>query len=66
LVALFPRQDVQPLEIKNVKYRNFGRSGWQVSEIGFGAWQIGGDWALGASGQTINRSLQDHYRSHCC
>jgi aryl-alcohol dehydrogenase-like predicted oxidoreductase len=27
-----------------VKYRGFGRTGWQVSEIGFGAWQIGGDW----------------------
>jgi aryl-alcohol dehydrogenase-like predicted oxidoreductase len=27
-----------------VRYRNFGRTGWQVSEIGFGAWQIGGDW----------------------
>jgi aryl-alcohol dehydrogenase-like predicted oxidoreductase len=27
-----------------VKYRSFGRTGWQVSEIGFGAWQLGGDW----------------------
>jgi aryl-alcohol dehydrogenase-like predicted oxidoreductase len=27
-----------------VKYRTFGRTGWQVSEIGFGAWQIGGEW----------------------
>ena len=27
-----------------MKYRTFGRTGWQVSEIGFGAWQIGGDW----------------------
>jgi aryl-alcohol dehydrogenase-like predicted oxidoreductase len=27
-----------------VRYRSFGRTGWQVSEIGFGAWQIGGDW----------------------
>ena len=22
----------------------FGRTGWQVSEIAFGAWQLGGDW----------------------
>ena len=27
-----------------MKYRAFGRTGWQVSEIGFGAWQLGGDW----------------------
>ena len=27
-----------------MKYRSFGRTGWQISEIGFGAWQIGGDW----------------------
>jgi aryl-alcohol dehydrogenase-like predicted oxidoreductase len=25
-------------------YRAFGRTGWQVSEISFGAWQLGGDW----------------------
>jgi aryl-alcohol dehydrogenase-like predicted oxidoreductase len=27
-----------------MKYRSFGKTGWQVSEIAFGAWQIGGDW----------------------
>ena len=27
-----------------MKYRPFGRTGWQVSEIGFGAWAIGADW----------------------
>ena len=27
-----------------MRYRSFGRTGWQVSEIGFGAWQIGGEW----------------------
>lgn len=27
-----------------MRYRHFGRTGWQVSEIGFGAWQIGGQW----------------------
>ncbi len=26
-----------------MRYRTFGRMGWQVSEIGFGAWAIGGD-----------------------
>ncbi len=27
-----------------MKYRSFGRTGWQVSEVGFGAWAIGGGW----------------------
>jgi aryl-alcohol dehydrogenase-like predicted oxidoreductase len=27
-----------------MKYRMFGRTGWMVSEIGFGGWQIGGQW----------------------
>ena len=25
-------------------YRRFGRSGWQVSQIALGAWQLGADW----------------------
>jgi aryl-alcohol dehydrogenase-like predicted oxidoreductase len=27
-----------------VQHRAFGRTGWSVSEIAFGAWQLGGDW----------------------
>lgn len=27
-----------------MRYRLFGRTGWQVSEIGFGAWAIGSAW----------------------
>jgi aryl-alcohol dehydrogenase-like predicted oxidoreductase len=27
-----------------MKYRELGRTGWKISEIGFGAWAIGGDW----------------------
>jgi len=27
-----------------MKYRTFGRTGWQVSEIGYGMWQAGGQW----------------------
>ena len=27
-----------------MKYRAFGKTGWKVSEIGFGAWPLGGQW----------------------
>jgi aryl-alcohol dehydrogenase-like predicted oxidoreductase len=27
-----------------MNYRELGRTGWQVSEVSFGAWGIGGDW----------------------
>ena len=27
-----------------MKFRTFGRTGFEISEIGFGAWAIGGDW----------------------
>ena len=27
-----------------MNYRKFGQTGWNVSEIGFGAWAIGADW----------------------
>ncbi|WP_077038096.1 aldo/keto reductase [Pelomonas sp. KK5] len=27
-----------------MKYREFGRTGWQVSSVSFGAWAIGGTW----------------------
>ena len=27
-----------------MQYREFGRTGWKVSAISFGAWAIGGDW----------------------
>ena len=38
-------------------YRTFGRTGWRVSEIGFGAWQIGGDWGKVDDGQSIDTLL---------
>lgn len=25
-------------------YRDFGRTGWQLSEVSFGGWQLGGEW----------------------
>jgi aryl-alcohol dehydrogenase-like predicted oxidoreductase len=30
--------------MENMNKREFGRTGWQVSEIGFGAWAVGGSW----------------------
>lgn len=27
-----------------MKYRKFGRTGWEISEISFGSWAIGGTW----------------------
>ncbi len=27
-----------------MKYRSFGRTGWNIAEVGFGAWAIGADW----------------------
>jgi aryl-alcohol dehydrogenase-like predicted oxidoreductase len=29
---------------KIMRYRELGRTGWQVSEVSFGAWAIGGSW----------------------
>ena len=30
-----------------MKYRAFGRTGWEVSEISLGTWQVGGTWGSG-------------------
>jgi aryl-alcohol dehydrogenase-like predicted oxidoreductase len=35
------------------KYRKFGRIGWDVSEIGFGAWAVGGAWGAVDDEQSI-------------
>jgi len=47
-----------------MKYRPFGRTGWKVSEIGFGAWAIGSEWgnvseadALSALHASIDRGV---------
>ena len=37
-----------------MKYRTFGKLGWQVSEIGFGGWALGG---LGWGGQRDEDSV---------
>lgn len=43
-----------------MQYRTFGRTGWQVSEIAFGGWQLGGDWGAvddAASIRTLHHSF---------
>jgi aryl-alcohol dehydrogenase-like predicted oxidoreductase len=43
-----------------MKYRTFGRLGWKVSEIGFGAWAIGSHWGTQNdedSVQALHRAL---------
>jgi aryl-alcohol dehydrogenase-like predicted oxidoreductase len=40
-----------------MRYRTFGRTGWRVSEIGYGMWAIGGMWS-GSDDEESLRSLQ--------
>lgn len=37
-----------------MKYRKLGRTGWNVSEISFGSWAIGGDWGTVNEGDSMN------------
>ncbi len=41
-----------------MKYRILGRTGFEVSEIGFGAWSIGGDWWKGSEDEGSLHSLR--------
>ena len=36
-----------------MKYRQFGRIGWNISEVGFGAWAVGGAWGTVDDEQSI-------------
>ena len=43
-----------------MNYRTLGRTGWKISDIGFGAWAIGGSWGNvddHESLATLNRAL---------
>ena len=45
----------------NMRYRQLGRTGLNVSEIGFGAWAIGGGWGPQdeqTSIEALNRAYQ--------
>ena len=39
-----------------MRYRRFGRTGWQIGELGYGMWGMGGDWK-GGDDQASRRSL---------
>src|SRR4051812_21898880 len=46
--------------LPHMRYRTFGRTGWKVSEIGFGAWAIGGSWGPQSDSDSLaalNRAL---------
>ena len=40
-----------------MRFRRFGTTDWQVSEIGFGAWQIGGEWGEIDDAQSVRTLL---------
>jgi creatinine amidohydrolase len=40
-----------------MQYREFARTGWKISEIGFGAWQIGGEWGETDDAHSILRVI---------
>jgi aryl-alcohol dehydrogenase-like predicted oxidoreductase len=43
-----------------MEYRDFGRTGWKITTVGFGAWAIGGTWGPvedEESYKTLNRAL---------
>ena len=45
-----------------MQYRTFGHTGWRVSEIGIGTWQMGGTWGaidVDASVDTLHYAF-DH------
>ena len=41
-----------------MRYRQLGKTGFQVSEIGFGAWGIGGAWWAGADNEESLASMR--------
>lgn len=45
-----------------VHRRQFGRTGWDISEVAFGAWQLGGQWGAVDDDASV-RALLDAYES---
>lgn len=46
----------------SLQYRAFGRTGWNISEISFGAWQLGGQWGA-VDDQESLKALRESYES---
>ena len=44
-------------KVELMQYRSFGKAGWQVSEIGFGGWQLGGTWGTVDMSESIETLL---------
>jgi aryl-alcohol dehydrogenase-like predicted oxidoreductase len=49
---------------RTMRYRTFGRTGWQVGEIGYGMWGMGGDWG-GSDDEESLRSLERSVELGC-
>jgi aryl-alcohol dehydrogenase-like predicted oxidoreductase len=49
---------------RTMRYRTFGRTGWQVGEIGYGMWGMGGDWG-GLDNEESLRSLERSVELGC-
>ena len=47
-----------------MQYRRFGRTGWNVSEIGYGMWAMGGQWAGSTDAESL-ASLRAAAESGC-
>ncbi|HLR07034.1 MAG TPA: aldo/keto reductase, partial [Pyrinomonadaceae bacterium] len=47
-----------------MRHRQFGRAGWQVSEIGYGMWGMGGGWSNSDDQQSLE-SLQAAVNHGC-
>jgi aryl-alcohol dehydrogenase-like predicted oxidoreductase len=44
---------------KIMKYRPFGKTGWKISEISLGTWQVGGGWGQQFDNQTASAILHE-------
>ncbi len=53
---MLPEIDIQNNR-NHMKYRKFGKTGWSVSEISLGTWQVGGGWGKPFDAKLANRII---------